>query len=341
MLGRALTPGLQPPAPTQQQPNGLGDVLNPAAPTGDPGMLANYNNWKTVLQNPAMLAGLAQFASQIVTPTGNGTASDVVGSVTSGLGAAGRAATVEEEQAAKERAEANALDQQQYQRQLDERRLAIAERTAARTGGSGGASSGRALTPAQRARAEYDAAVRAYNNWDELTQGPNPNEPPDIGVFIARAEQEADAWANGMNRGDYLAANAAARRAMVEAFAESAEAGQAFLDSLGGGPAPQAGAGPPPATTPAPATTPSAPVPPSAPPQPLPDTALGGSLARPEVAVAEDPVERATLLDEAQVLVSLGAERTQAQTNRLAQIAQQLGLTRRQLQQQASGQAGQ
>lgn len=304
MLGQVLAGPMQAPQPTQQQPNALGDVLMPNAPAGQPALAQNYNSWQTVLKNPAMAAALAQFATSIARPTGNGTASDLVGAVTGGLAAGGRAAAAADAEAKAKAKEATAAEQATFDREQDTQRLElerqrveIARQNAERVGRGGGGGGGRSASAGtdfkpteiakmewQQAQKEWMAANKAWMEWDELTQGPRPEGPgpaPELGAFLYRAQTEEAAFANGLDRGLYYAPGlpSEAKKALIEAWARGKEVGMAFEDSLLA--SPDLDVVPPVATTPAPTITPPAAVAPTTEPAPA---------ANPKAAPTNPPV---------------------------------------------------
>jgi hypothetical protein len=265
-LGSALSP-TQTPRP--QQP-GLDEALMPMQGSGEAVVAQNYNGWRSLLSNPAMTAAMLQYAVSLTGDTGRGTAGDIANALGAAGGAAGRTAEAEKKRADEQKA----LEAQQAQQQLEndmakqrldleKQRVDIARASAGRRSGAGS----KASDPVKLAETQWKAAYEAWAAAEPLPGQPDTRGPaPDLNDYIFRQQDIQTAIANGMNYGDYKAAEGvdpALAYKLLEGYKTGAEQGQKVIDEyIGiGDPTMDVGLGEP---APAPAETSLTPTPPNA-----------------------------------------------------------------------------
>jgi len=238
MLRDAVVPGLTPPQPQQpkQQQQDLGSVLAPNAPTGDQTIAQNYLGWKEVLANPALAAGLAQFAVSISNPTTRGTAGDITASLGEGAAAAGRAAT----EADKSKIEAEQRDAQKAQQDLENkqrnRELDLQQQRVNKTGKSTATTTNAlGLPPEKRAELAWKAAHKAWEDSADFN-GNRTQPEPELNDFLAQEVSLETSLKNGMNFTRYKSirdkVGVSAASQYLKAWASGSAEGKAIDDQI-------------------------------------------------------------------------------------------------------------
>jgi hypothetical protein len=237
----ALGPTLSPlPTPRPQQP-GLDEALMPMQGSGEAVVAQNYNGWRNLLSNPAMTAAMLQYAVSLTGDTGRGTAGDIANALGAAGGAAGRTAEAEKKRADEQKALEAQQAQQQLENDMAKQRLDLEKqrvdiaRGAARRGGGGGSGS-KTTDPVKLAETQWKEAYKAWAAAEPLPGQPDTRGPaPDLNDYIFRQQDIQAAVANGMNYGDYKAAEGvdpALAQRLLTGYKAGTEQGQKVIDEF-------------------------------------------------------------------------------------------------------------